>query len=116
MNDLTRRVLSECKKAGYKRICVECADSAVPISVSFPFGPKGSIFALPNRRSGDGWPAIWKIIENLEIWEGCGNGQQVAVKSGVLDQGYYYLVNGKWKCRDGNAKNENSIDLKNIFC
>lgn len=86
--------LDEMQKYGYKKVCVNTSHPDVPDSVSFPFGPYGSAFALPEVKH-DGWPAIWKVCEKFG-YAGCGNSHQHQIPT-HLDAGYYKLVSGKWK-------------------
>lgn len=86
--------LNEMQKYGYKKVCVNTSHSDVPNSVSFPFGPYGSAFALPEVNY-QGWPAIWQVCEKFGFG-GCGNSHQHSIPTD-LDTGYYKLVSGKWK-------------------
>jgi len=65
------KLAKECKKVGYKKIIVNM----------------GAVSAYPNYISNDlprtdrDWPAIWKIVEDLNISYGCGNSHQHQIKN-----------------------------------
>ena len=89
MTALTRKLLDECKKVGYTRICIGCLDKRIAACRDWPFHPGDSIFASPDVRL-DGWPAIWRICDKMGLSSGCGNGQQRQYK-GNLTEGNYKL-------------------------
>ncbi|GAF85116.1 unnamed protein product [marine sediment metagenome] len=95
MNEETRELLLECKKAGYEFVAICCMDKRVPISVklekvgerkysNMPSGgsywgesavqnkgdtpryPPTVVCAAPNRRD-TGRPAIWDICKNSTL-------------------------------------------------
>ena len=97
MNAKTRKLLRLCKEAGYKRIAIGVAHRSVPQTATHPFAPNNSIFGWPEKPRIDGWPAIWKIIEQCGIDRGCGNGHQHNIVQGKVDPGAYYLdKKGEW--------------------
>lgn len=88
---LTQKFLRMCKKAGYRRISIGVKDSRIFACRGWPFEFENSVFASPNIRDRYGWPAIWGIAEECGIRGGCGNAQQVQIKTGVLERGKYDL-------------------------
>lgn len=117
MNERTRELLLECKKAGYEYVAIGVIDKRVPISQQIekagdkrygPYGCTGAywarlggppkvICAAPNRRDS-GRPAIWDICEKSPLtasisYRGCGCGESHEIMSRHdLDLGCYVLA------------------------
>lgn len=91
MNNLTKKFLRLCKKAGYRRVAIGVRDNRIRMCRTWQFGFEGSVFASPDRDGPDGWPAIWRITEACGVIDGCANGQQVQIKDNMLDPGKYDL-------------------------
>ncbi len=89
MTDKTKKLLLECKKAGYEFVTVLCRDQRVPLSKKiksgFWFGnqptiagptPTKVICASPERLgkhykfSGEDWPKMWSIVKKLGLTNG----------------------------------------------
>jgi|ERR1035437_1314805 hypothetical protein len=102
MNRLTYRFLSKCKKYGLKRVCIYVSHPIVPESMDFCFGPQDSVFGIKslidNSNDQFGWPAIWTVAKEMEMNNGCGNGNQYQIGRGSgLEAGAYRCWGGKWK-------------------
>jgi len=93
--DFTMKLLDECRKVNIKAVAIGVSDKSVKSSVDFPFGARGSIFAMGKDKTG--WPAIWGCVERAGIASGCGNSdqQQISDDSQVVD-GLYKFKDGKW--------------------
>lgn len=94
----TMAFLKKCGKHKLTRVAINVADKSVPESVSFPFGPQGSVFAQGQTK--DGWPAIWRATEEAGISGGCGNHNQHSITheaQAKLIDGVYELKDGKWR-------------------
>lgn len=89
MNQITKTFLLECKKAGYTRIGInDCTPEH-----DWSFYSTEYVCALDDTDSRiNGWPAIWRITEQLNIDFGCGNSHSCQIKyySG-LESGIYDL-------------------------
>lgn len=94
-----RQILRLCQKHNYRRVSFGVAHKSIPQSVSFCFGPDGSIFAWPeNKRTQIGnWPAIWRIVEMAGLKSGCGNSHQTQVRVEGAAPQVWHLIEGKWK-------------------
>lgn len=118
MNERTRELLLECKKAGYEFVTIGVVDKRVPISQQIEktgdkrYGPHECtgaywgetasfpprvVCAAPNRRDS-GRPAIWDICEKSPLtaglqYRGCGCGESHEIMSNHrLDCGCYVLA------------------------
>lgn len=92
MNRITKRFLLECKKAGYTKIGINECIPQDP-KYDFLFYGVGYVCALDDTDSRiNGWPAMWKIVEQLDISAGCGNSHshQIKINAG-LESGIYDL-------------------------
>jgi len=120
MNERTKQLLLECKKAGYERVTIFIADKRVPDSVKIEkestnreywgFGTRehphkivcgspdvsGDCPGLPTTKQ-DGtphtWPAMWGVVKrSSDLRGGAGklNGHSIKNTS-LLDAGYYDL-------------------------
>ncbi len=103
MNIQTKLFLDKCLKVGLKRVCICVSNKIIPESISFPFGPRDSVFGLKRKNAKthdyNGWPAIWAAVEMANIGGGCGNSNQHQINKGAqyaLDAGAYIRKNGKW--------------------
>lgn len=90
MNKLTKKFLKICKKAGYKRVAIGTYDSEIEACVGWPFEYRGSVFCSPDIKSYE-WPAVWRIMREMGISGGAGNGQQHQFE-GDLEMGSYDLT------------------------
>jgi len=98
-------LLKRCKEKGYTRIAINTTDQGIPASQSWcrDDGGKGSIFAWPatEEQCLDGpWPALWRILEDLEFAWGCGNSHQHQITPTAavyITSQVWYLVGGEWK-------------------
>lgn len=94
---IVQKLLSKCKKAGYKYVCIHTTHPKLKHSQDFPFGPSDSIFAGPisvKTKEDIGCP-LWDIVEELGIFAGCGNFQQAAINFECEPQAWS-LRAGKW--------------------
>lgn len=93
----TEKFLETCRKEGLKKIAIGVSHKSLPQSVSFPFGPDGSVFS-DSKTSKFDRPAIWEVVGQLGISGGCGNGDQHQLTregQAQLIDGAYHLKNGK---------------------
>lgn len=101
MNKATYNLLRKCQKYGLKRVCVGVAHPLVPESMTFPWNPDGSVFGIDTpkglSKDDDGWPAIWRVVEDLGISWGAGNSNQHQARMDGLQLGAYLYRNKKWK-------------------
>lgn len=95
----TDKFLKECSKHKIKKVAIGVADDSIPASKTYPFGKEGSVFS-DESRSDSGFPAIWKVVSDLNISGGCGNSfQHEVTKEGtaLLIDGVYHFEQGKWR-------------------
>ena len=95
----TAELLRRCAKRKIVKVAIDRAHKSIPSSISHPFGMFGNVFT--NEVKENGWPAIWRVVEEMGISEGCGNGSQHQINSSKLIDGVYHLKNGVWKKIDG---------------
>lgn len=96
--EFTNKFLSECGKAGIRRVAIGVQSKRVPVSEQFPFGGRYSVFSFPaNVRDRNGFPAIWKIVGALGISGSCGNSDQHQ----ITKEGDEKLINGVFEVRAG---------------
>ena len=92
------KLLDLCAQHGYDAVAIGMKHKVVPQSVSFVFGPQGSIFAKPrgrcNARIG-GWPAIWAITEQIGLKSSCGNNHQRQIENIHFHPQVWQLKKGK---------------------
>ena len=99
---ITQKLLNKCGEVGITRVSVGKRHSSVPKSQNWPFDScHNSVFSFPEGvRDKRGWPAIWGIIDELGIDDGCGNSDQKQVSGNDNDnllEGVYELKNRKWR-------------------
>ena len=87
----TERFLTECAKAGIRKVAI---GKAPP---SWPFEGSGSVFTFGNARDKSDWPAIWGVVNRLKIGGGCGNTDQHQISA----EGQRSLIDGTYKLKDG---------------
>jgi hypothetical protein len=93
--DFTVNFLEICKRHRIDKVAIAVAHESIPRSTEFPFGYTGSIFTQ-DARTKDGWPSIWRVVEEAGISGGCGNTDQHSANTAKLIDGCYHLKNGKW--------------------
>ena len=91
MTEKTKQLLSECKKAGYKRVAVLVRDKRVPRSKTIESGawfgdkpqpedlpntPINVICACPEQINEEGNPKMWDIVKNCGLAVGLDFGGQ----------------------------------------
>jgi hypothetical protein len=91
----TAKFLSECEKEGISKVAIQRSHKSIPQSKSFVFGVYNSVFT-ENKRGGNGWPAIWEVVERMGLSDGCGNDNQHQIDASRLVDGVYHLKNGTW--------------------
>lgn len=94
--DFTVRFLKCCRKHHIKLVSIGTKTDLIEGSKSFPFGCGGSVFA--DERERDGYPAIWRVVQEMGISGGAGNrGQHQVNCSAELVDGVYELKDKKWR-------------------
>ena len=96
MNELTKKLLTECSKHKIKRVAIGVYDENIESCRGWTYHYNGSIFT-ENIRDKDGWPAIWGIVENLDIAGSCGSSGQHDIIQGKIDDGIYQFKDGEWE-------------------
>ena len=94
--DFTLRFLKCCSKRHIKLVSIGKKTELIESAKNFPFGYGGSVFA--DDIGSDGWPTIWRVVEEMGIYGGCGNsGQhQVSCDAKLID-GVYEFKDKKWR-------------------
>lgn len=93
----TSEFLEICSKVGIKKVGISKRDDSFKESLGWGFSEKWSVFA--DERTEDGWPAVWKAVEIMDISGGCGNSGQHQISDKAthfLQEGIYEFKNGKW--------------------
>ena len=93
----TDKFLKRCSAHKIKAVCINERNPIVKESITYPFGEKGSVFA--NGRTKDDVPAIWRVVEEMDISGGCGNTNQHQINElgmSKLIDGVYEYKDGKW--------------------
>ena len=93
----TDKFLKRCSAHKIKAVCINERNPIVEESITYPFGEKGSVFA--NGRTKDDFPAIWSVVEEMNISGGCGNTNQHQINElgmSKLIDGVYEYKDGKW--------------------
>ena len=97
--DFTAILLDKAKSMGIKALGINKTSKKTqdsPWSEMHEYG----IFAKERGDVGKGWPLVWRLAEEMEIYAGCGNNQQAQIendKSAQLVDGIYELKAGIWK-------------------
>lgn len=96
MNYKTHAFLRMCRLLGYSKIGINQYDSDLP---NCEFCKSSQyVCATPNIKydgydtPSPSWPGIWWVAAQLNVYYGCGNGQQCQVIHGSLDAGIYDLA------------------------
>ena len=94
--DFTLRFLKCCSKHHIKLVSIGKKTELIESAKNFPFSFSGSVFS--DGIGSDGWPAIWGVVEEMGISDGCGNtGQhQVSCDAKLID-GVYEFKDKKWR-------------------
>ncbi len=93
--DFTAILLDKAKSMGIKALGINKTNKKTqdtPWSEMHSYG----IFA---KERGSGWPLVWRLAEEADIYAGCGNNQQAQIKynkSAQLIDGIYELKKGVW--------------------
>ena len=98
--EFTTKFLKCCEENGIKKVGIQVIADDLKGSKNFPFGAAGNVFADERL---DGWPAIWKVCEDMKISGGCGNSGQHQISSNASAKfidGIYELKDGVWHRRD----------------
>lgn len=99
--EYTKVFLDECKNNGIKLVSIGKYDEEIKSTKNWPFYTPCSVFA--DKRTKDGWPSIWRVVENLGISGGCGNSGQHQISSesyARLVDGVYLYKDGKWSLKE----------------
>lgn len=88
-NELTVKLLSACRRAGYKYVSIGRLDGRIEACKNWPFDPAGSVFAGP-KREDNFRPRLWKILERLGVAGSCGSVHRHEYV-GDLTKGWYEL-------------------------
>ena len=109
----TKKQLKDAEKqtAVFLNKCAEYKIDKVSIGKhpgkDWPFNGSGNVFTFGDKRSPESkghrssWPAIWGVVEECGISNGCGNTDQHNVGNGEnLMEGIYQLKKGKWSRTD----------------
>lgn len=97
--DFTAILLDKAKSMGIKAVGINKTSSKTqdsPWSHMHGYG----IFAKERGHSGKGFPLVWELAKEMEIYAGCGNHQQAQItydKSAQLVDGIYELKKGIWE-------------------
>lgn len=94
---LTKRLLRACTAVKIKAVTIRCTHKRVPQSLSLPaHAALDSVVAAGNAKV-NGWPALWAALEKVGLRGGCGNGNQMQVRSDAdLTDGFYEIIDGAW--------------------
>jgi len=92
-SEFTTKFLETCSKYGISRVSISKKDEELEGCKYWPFGYQGSVFADGRH---DGWPTIWRVVEELKIGGGCGNSGQYCVNDANLVNGIYEFKDGQW--------------------
>lgn len=112
LNDLDRKLIDECDKFGYDKIVVCCEFKKIKCSKywskrNFEFVVAESKNSNDPKMFIGGFPAIWDIVEKLNISGCCSNGNQAQLKNEHgLSKTAYEKINGEWIV----VKPENILD------
>lgn len=91
----TAKFLKVCRLEGIEKVSIGRDHRSIESSRGFVFGPKGSVFSDERSKSGD--PAVWNVVQSLNISGGAGNGGQHQVSSdAMLIEGVYHFKKGRW--------------------
>ena len=97
--DFTAILLDKAKNMGIKALGINKTSKKTQDKPWQDMNGRGhGIFAkkLTNR---NGWPVVWQLAEEADIYAGCGNYQQAQIKyekSAQLVDGIYELKDGIW--------------------
>lgn len=76
LNLITLELLSKCHAAGYTRVAIGVQDEEIPRAKDWPFQFYDSIFCFPEVPYIEKYPALWSILEEMNIHGCTGNGHQ----------------------------------------
>lgn len=94
--DFTLRFLKQCSKHHIKLVSIGTRTKQIDSARDFPFGCAGSVFA--DGKDKDGWPVIWRVVEEMGISGGAGNeGQHQVCVGAKLIAGVYEFKDKKWR-------------------
>lgn len=94
--DFTVRFLKCCSKHHIKLVSIGKKTDLIKGSKSYPFGCGGGVFADEYNR--EGYPAIWRVVEEMGISGGAGNGGQHQVtREAKFVDGVYEFKDKKWR-------------------
>ena len=95
--DFTKKFLKRCSAHKIKLVSVGIRTDLIEGCKDYPWGCEGSVFAEETAR--DGFPAIWSVVEELDISGGAGNRNQhqinICAQSKLID-GIYEFKDKKW--------------------
>ncbi len=100
--EFTAKFLDSCGMAGLTKVSIAKRHKSIVETMGHPFGVTGSVFGIGPKSSGggrdpSGWPAIWGVVDELGIGDGCGNSMQHQADTSSLIDGVYHLKNGVWE-------------------
>lgn len=98
--DFTAILLDKAKSMGIKALGINKTSKKTQDSPWSEMHGLYGIFAKERGDGGKGWPLVWRLAEEMEIYAGCGNNQQAQIKndkSAQLVDGIYELKAGIWK-------------------
>lgn len=98
--EFTIEFLKCCEENGIKKVGIQKGANDLKGSIDFPFGNEYSVYADERL---DGWPAVWKVCDDMKISGGCGNSGQHQISSQAAAKfinGVYELKDGVWHRRD----------------
>ena len=95
--DFTEKFLKRCSAHKIKLVSIGIRTDLIENCKDYPWGCEGSVFA--EGRESDGFPAIWSVVEELDISGGAGNSNQHQInryaQSKLID-GIYEFKDKKW--------------------
>ena len=95
--DFTEKFLKRCSDHKIKLVSIGVRTDLIEDCKDYPWGCEGSVFA--EGRATDNYPAIWSVVEELDISGGVGNGYQHQInryaQSKLID-GIYEFKDKKW--------------------
>jgi hypothetical protein len=97
---IDRELLERCKEH-YEVIAICMKTPEIPFSMEYPFSSKNIIFAKPvdGKGSIDRHPAIWNILEEMEVSTGSGNGHSIQIRDHNFTRLTFKLIDSEWHYR-----------------
>lgn len=94
--ETTKTFLNLCLENNIMEVAIGVNSDKMERCKDWPFNHNNSVFTN-EVRNDLGYPAIWKVVGDMNIGAGCGNSMQYSIDSEVeIMPGYYEYRDGQW--------------------